>query len=328
MQGPAMTGFVFVDFNDRITAEKAYEALKTIHFGLYYKPVIVEFAKPNPKRKINSYGPTPTIEEIEKAADPIAPRLGVKYPPNPHLRYQYPDPTPDILYNITNAMGSVPRFYTQVLHLMNKLNLSPPFGPIHEQPPPPMNLRKRKKDDLLASDESELSDEEEEMTAEQQEQVVKRARLNRMAAEQQKQALKSAPKSVLPPVKPPQEQEEDKIKIVLKRTTDAQQAIQDQCKPLAELTEWPAFKNYQAGTPSTKLYIKNLSKKTTVQDLNSIFSLFSSNIEIQLLTKGRLREQAFITFPDKETAATALECTNGYVVMDRPMAVMFGRSEK
>jgi U11/U12 small nuclear ribonucleoprotein SNRNP65 len=95
-----------------------------------------------------------------------------------------------------------------------------------------------------------------------------------------------------------------------------------------ELTEWAAFKNYQAGTPSTKLYIKNLSKKTTEQDLKAVFSLFSSNIEIQLMVKGRLREQAFITFPDKESAATALECTNGYVLMDRPMAVVFGRSEK
>jgi U11/U12 small nuclear ribonucleoprotein SNRNP65 len=49
-------GFVFVDFHDRITAEKAYEALKTVNFGLYYKPIAVEFAKPNPNRKINSYG--------------------------------------------------------------------------------------------------------------------------------------------------------------------------------------------------------------------------------------------------------------------------------
>jgi U11/U12 small nuclear ribonucleoprotein SNRNP65 len=177
---------------------------------------------------IYHHRPTPTKEENEKAAEPIAPTLGVKYPPNPHLRYKYPDPTPGILGNITNAMGSVPRFYTQVLHLMNKLNLSPPFGPLSEQIMP-ANLRKRRKDDLLASDESELSDDhDEEMTAAQQEQVVKRARLNRMAAKQQKQALKSAPKTSTT-VKP---QDQDKIKIVLKKT-EAQQAIQDQCKPLS-----------------------------------------------------------------------------------------------
>ncbi len=29
-----------------------------------------------------------------------------------------------------NAIAAVPKLYTQVLHLMNKMNLPPPFGPI------------------------------------------------------------------------------------------------------------------------------------------------------------------------------------------------------
>lgn len=50
-------------------------------------------------------------------------------PPPAHLRYQYPPPTPTVLHNISCALASVPKFYTQVLHLMNKMNLPCPFQP-------------------------------------------------------------------------------------------------------------------------------------------------------------------------------------------------------
>eukprot|EP00743_Colponemidia_sp_Colp-15_P008520 GILK01009268.1.p1 GENE.GILK01009268.1~~GILK01009268.1.p1 ORF type:complete len:187 (+),score=19.37 GILK01009268.1:40-561(+) len=57
------------------------------------------------------------------------------------LTYKYPPPNPIILNNISHALANVPRFYVQVLHLMNKMNLPPPFGPplppaIVEAPPP------------------------------------------------------------------------------------------------------------------------------------------------------------------------------------------------
>lgn len=50
-------------------------------------------------------------------------------PPPAHLKYQYPPPTPTVLRNISCALASVPKFYTQVLHLMNKMNLPCPFQP-------------------------------------------------------------------------------------------------------------------------------------------------------------------------------------------------------
>ena len=56
----------------------------------------------------------------------------VNYPFNPNLKYKYPDPTPEILTNMMQAIGSVPRLYNQVLHLMNKMNLPPPFGPVRK----------------------------------------------------------------------------------------------------------------------------------------------------------------------------------------------------
>ncbi|KAK8502057.1 hypothetical protein V6N13_064154 [Hibiscus sabdariffa] len=61
------------------------------------------------------------------ASEPIAPRLGVDYPFPPHLEYAYPPPDGNIFTNIINALIAVPRFYTQVLHLMNKMNIPAPF---------------------------------------------------------------------------------------------------------------------------------------------------------------------------------------------------------
>ncbi|XP_022091785.1 RNA-binding protein 40-like [Acanthaster planci] len=60
---------------------------------------------------------------------------GIDFPLNPVLRYRYPTPTVSVLTNIVNCLASVPKFYTQVLHLMNKMNLPAPFGPLTPAPP-------------------------------------------------------------------------------------------------------------------------------------------------------------------------------------------------
>lgn len=65
----------------------------------------------------------------------IAPGLGLKFQANPTLKYLYPPPSNSILTNITHAIISVPKFYVQVLHLMNKMNLPCPFGPVTARPP-------------------------------------------------------------------------------------------------------------------------------------------------------------------------------------------------
>eukprot|EP00741_Cyanophora_paradoxa_P012651 tig00020614_g12222.t1 len=54
---------------------------------------------------------------------------------NPNLVYKYPEPTPSTLHNIMAALIGVPKLYTQVLHLMNRMNLPPPFGPPIPMPP-------------------------------------------------------------------------------------------------------------------------------------------------------------------------------------------------
>ena len=89
-----------------------------------------------------------------------------KFQPNPALEYNYPKPSEQILTNIYNAIASVPKLYTQVLHLMNKMNLPPPFPP--NSLPVPSKLRrgtekKRKKEGLGEFDsESEQEEESEE----------------------------------------------------------------------------------------------------------------------------------------------------------------------
>lgn len=44
----------------------------------------------------------------------------------------------------------------------------------------------------------------------------------------------------------------------------------------------PVFKNYQPGAPSCRLYIKNLAKQVTVNDLDYIYRRFlTSDLEEQ-----------------------------------------------
>ncbi|XP_029165785.1 RNA-binding region-containing protein 3 [Nylanderia fulva] len=48
-------------------------------------------------------------------------------PPPPNIKYKYMPPTKNTLIRIAIQLLKVPAFYTQVLHLMNKMNLPPPF---------------------------------------------------------------------------------------------------------------------------------------------------------------------------------------------------------
>lgn len=60
--------------------------------------------------------------------------VGFYQPPPSHLKYSYPKANRPTINNIAHALATVPRFYTQVLHLMNKMNLPPPFA----MPEPPV----------------------------------------------------------------------------------------------------------------------------------------------------------------------------------------------
>ncbi|KAL5707603.1 hypothetical protein ACHQM5_018490 [Ranunculus cassubicifolius] len=116
-------------------------------------------------------------------AQPVAATLGVDYPFPPHLEYAYPPPDGNILTNIVNALIAVPRFYTQVLHLMNKMNIPPPFRmalptpplptPTTAPPPPPPLPSGGGGAKLLLAD---LSSDESEMESSSEEDEIKRGR--------------------------------------------------------------------------------------------------------------------------------------------------------
>ncbi|XP_020709155.2 RNA-binding region-containing protein 3 isoform X2 [Athalia rosae] len=56
-------------------------------------------------------------------------------PPPPDIRYKYSPPTGNTLLRIAIQMLEEPAFYCQVLHLMNKMNLPPPFKELEPEFP-------------------------------------------------------------------------------------------------------------------------------------------------------------------------------------------------
>ncbi|XP_056353791.1 RNA-binding region-containing protein 3 [Oenanthe melanoleuca] len=129
----------------------AAKALSRLHqLKLLGHTLVVEFAKEQESSQVLSQPsvsdkcksleePVKEEEKTEpsciKIENGIAPNHGLTFPINSCLKYLYPPPSSAILANIANALASVPKFYVQVLHLMNKMNLPPPFGPITARPP-------------------------------------------------------------------------------------------------------------------------------------------------------------------------------------------------
>ncbi|CAO2599812.1 RNA-binding region-containing protein 3 [Lemmus lemmus] len=130
----------------------AIKALTRLHqLKLLGHTLVVEFAKE--QDRVHSPCPTSNAEKKKRSDDivedekekkepdfltienGIAPNHGLTFPLNSCLKYMYPPPSSTILANIVNALASVPKFYVQVLHLMNKMNLPTPFGPITARPP-------------------------------------------------------------------------------------------------------------------------------------------------------------------------------------------------
>ncbi|XP_015481636.1 RNA-binding protein 41 isoform X1 [Parus major] len=98
-----------------------------------------------------------------------------------------------------------------------------------------------------------------------------------------------------------------------------------------ELQNIPRFSSYHPGEPSKVLYLKNLAPRVTVKDLVALFARFQKEdsplIQFRLLS-GRMRDQAFITFPDTESAQSALRLLNGYKLQGKPLVIAFGKSRK
>lgn len=208
---------MFTSFNDQQTAANAFTRLtQASFFGRALKVEYARHAVPltpgETHREEGASSSTPAIKALEE--EPLAPQFGLNYPRPPNLNYLYPPATPEIIANISGALLAVPKLYTQVLHLMNKMNLPPPFGPaptpvsaisVPEQLGLEVDISKRKKDDLLSSDESELDSEEEGRPKDRStfKPMPKRAKIEAGRSGSEPQPLQEATLAAKNQVKPP-----------------------------------------------------------------------------------------------------------------------------
>ncbi|XP_078323610.1 RNA-binding region-containing protein 3-like isoform X2 [Crassostrea virginica] len=427
-KGP-MKHAAFATFPDNESAKKALIQLHQL--DVLGCKLVVEFARSDQSKNFPSQlekrrkklvdGSNFPQEIIEEKADEYLSTEDtfktwrMAYPRNPKLHYLYPPPTVSIVTNIANALASYPKFYVQVLHLMNKMNLPAPFGPVTSTPPIP-----GEKEDTLILGEDLLEAEEMEVTSEEESEIesdeenkgtgnvskeIATKRPIRRKARLPKKRLKLAP-FVPPPVQIPAKPEQllstqdvfeqpttqvqqKKIELRLPdlpvtnpRDGDSEsteqnlenageggfgkiqpvekpppeQELRDSDLPYtidpdkflsldslkngkisrSEMKSFSVFKNYKSGEVASRLYIKNLAKNTTEQDLLNIYGGFvnwdddlEKNIfDIRLMKEGRMKGQAFVTFASENSADKALKETNGFVLNSKPMAVQFARSAK
>lgn len=323
-------------------------------------------------------------------------------PPPPHLKYQYPKPNRATINNIAHALAAIPKFYTQVLHLMNKMNLPPPFSNIpdppepvqqnfnHQQqqqpqqqqaPPPPPS----QKQDGQSSSESELeSDPETQKSADvipmkrkkPQKKVVKKPKFikpttvvstsktvqntedvfEKVDLQNQKKIELKVSENLEPkettneneeiegfgimPSQRPKTPEDEEMKDADANETNVEKIITEEELAANRISPkdfgvLPVFKDYHAGAPSCRLYIKNLSKNVDVKDLQYIYKRYEiaseeceqgNMFDIRLLSEGRMKGQAFVTLQSVAQAQKAVKETNGFILKNKPLVVVFARS--
>ncbi|OAF66326.1 hypothetical protein A3Q56_05940 [Intoshia linei] len=103
-----------------------------------------------------------------------------------------------------------------------------------------------------------------------------------------------------------------------------------------EMSKYDVFKRYKMGKPSKRLYIKNISKMTTDEQLHLIFGSFidwtdKSQVtayDLLYLKKGRLRGQCFVSLPSIYMATKIIKQCNGLILHEKPMVVQFSRSNQ
>ena len=150
-----MKGCAFAEFK---TSEEAEIAMRKLHQAVLFKSRMVAVFSDKAFLPVDQESCMQKPEPSQIIAQDCQKCVQSKQP-DPSLHYLYPPPNSHILNNISHALVSVPQFYIQVLHLMNKMNLPPPFIQSNQKslfesapiPPPSM----------VSTSESELETEEE-----------------------------------------------------------------------------------------------------------------------------------------------------------------------
>ncbi|KAL0271308.1 UNVERIFIED_CONTAM: hypothetical protein PYX00_008441 [Menopon gallinae] len=407
---------IFARFQDERTA---YHVLHRLHqLNINGTRLSVEFSKEKevcePEQPLRDFETEEEIEN-EKCYKKFIERLNswhsylnFKQPVPSHLRYQYPPPDNVVICNIAKALATVPKFYTQVLHLMNKMNLPCPFGKdilpdfniqissVANQQPQSDEVQIEAGVEADTESESEISSDDE--VKKQRETIPDRVKV--------KKKVRTVPKFIKPmPArqggtkqkktsieevfeKIEEERESKKIKLSyppmeeIQKISEPQETSQQDapstgfgfihpvnrsptpppvvdvrnemeeerlekpeivCISLKELDEnripekdrsvLSVFKNYAEGAPTSRLYIKNLAKTVTEEDLKYIYNRYlpqdaldSPVLDIRLMQEGRMKGQAFVTLHSVDLAKTALKETNGFILKEKPLVVQFARS--
>lgn len=238
---------------------------------------------------------------------------------------------------------------------MNKMNLPPPFGPLRKRPemPSAASVKLPRKDEVKYYGESQIRGNQEEEEEEDTEYESKRPNTEATAAfipftktevpaPSQPTAVTETP--VATTVKISSVEKEDiKSMFIAPAAVRTCLSLQDILKhriSKEEMMQQKAFANYSYGEPSTKLYLRNMVKDVTADDILKLFGCFFDNddqakehlhfilvtcrsLEIRVM-EGRMKGQAFVTFPSVELAREALTTVNGYLLRDKPVVVVGG----
>ncbi|KAH9085311.1 hypothetical protein Ae201684P_005021 [Aphanomyces euteiches] len=270
---------------------------------------------------------------------PLAPHLGLHYPPSPLLEYKYPKASHDTIVNVANALLALPKFYTQVLHLMNKMNLPPPFHP--DAIPGPFSThfnadKKRKRetttDEFIASDEDEDDkDDHAEETAASEVISITAADATAVSSNR-KPAKRVAPSKQLrynPTVnifhKDDAAASSSTMGHVPRPGVISEAELNRTRLPPQELSQLKHMQGYSENAASEVLYVKNIAKSVDVSDLTYVFGcVFADDtameaMKVKLFQEGRLKGQAFIEFPSIELATMALRLVHGVVLDEKPL---------
>lgn len=405
-----MQQIAFATFDNPTAAESALQRLHQLEVSGSRLVVVYALNGQMPDDDVGAKDdrPTPVVQKLEQPADYskniglVAEMLGLNYPFSPRLRYCYPAPNPGTVHNIATALVSVPKFYWQVLHLMNKMNLPAPFqtaAPSAQMPPsfdflwqfaPPSQTV----GPTSSGEESEMeSDHETEGSAAPvmapvkrrrtgaASKVSKRSRISSMLAKPAVTDAAAAQPSVPPAdvfeLANPQSAKriefkisaealaDKKVKEEAERSATAAAAVdagsfgsfaadpaamadsetalfvtdrelQSSRVSSQGMSILPVFKNYQCGKASARLYIKNLAKQVEEKDLRFVYGRYVHHLlddeketfDIRLLKEGRMKGQAFVTFPDVALATSALADTNGYMLHGKPIVVQYAHQSK
>ncbi|CAF3186273.1 unnamed protein product [Rotaria socialis] len=380
-----ISNIIVADFG---SSSQASQALRRLHqLEILARRLVVENCPLELAQLAFNSAPQSSDDDEESASlHGISPGINqIRYSlPSERLTYAYPPINDIILMNINSALLSVPSFYTQVLHLMNKMSLPCPVVADSTQPERILSkisvacqTDEMTKIEVINmdtdEDESEIDDGEEEQRVKRHHRYILRTPIHqgtvptiRTNLNVNTEKIKKAPIQLkLPPMLNSSRIEVNnsipmdipmqgfgRLEAIQSTITNINIVNPDKNQlqplrliPLEEIRKHRLsenqlrlidngrlYRNYERGQTSQRLYIKNLEVKHVDERLlHAIYDRYkqdSSEIEIILMREGKMKGQAFVTFPNEAMALQALNDTNGFILHEKPMIVQFARTAK